>query len=136
MVKRRPFSSLPGLLEMAERELDRLAPEDWLECFAHHPRIGDLEGLQRKYGTSGLAAGEQAAAQGAPQAILAALAQANRAYEQRFGYIFIVCATGKSAAEMLALLRGRIDNDPGRELAIAAGEQRKITRLRLEKLFR
>ena len=71
----------------------------------------------------------------ADTATLEALAEGNRAYEERFGYIFIVCASGKSAAQMLALLRERIDNDPAQEIFIAAGEQAKITALRLEKLL-
>ena len=85
--------------------------------------------------TATWAAGEQQGAAGASDDTLAALAECNRAYERRFGYIFIVCATGKTAAEMLDLLRARIGNDPAAELLLAAEEQKKITRLRLAKLL-
>lgn len=115
------------------RELDR---EDWLEAFAHHPRVGDVASLSEKFAaTAAWADEEQRGAAAAPEATLAALAEGNRAYTEKFGYIFIVCATGKSADEMLGLLRARIANDAERELAIAAEEQMKITRIRLEKLL-
>ncbi|MCA9699449.1 MAG: OHCU decarboxylase, partial [Myxococcales bacterium] len=84
--------------------------------------------------TATLSAGEQSGALGADEAVLTALRDGNLRYEQRFGHIFIVCATGKSAAQMLALLEARMDNDPADELAIAAAEQLKITHLRLDKL--
>ena len=100
-----------------------LGPADWLEAFAGHPRIGER--------AEGRAAAEQAGVAAAPAALLAALRDANRDYEERFGHIFLVCATGKSAAEMLELLRERLGGEPAEELAIAAEEQRKITRLRL-----
>ncbi len=97
--------------------------EDILEAFAAHPKIGDHIG-----------ADEQAGVRSASDITLEELSQLNRAYESRFGYIYIVCATGKSADEMLALLRQRLDNDPEEELAIAAEEQRLITQLRLRKI--
>jgi len=132
----RPFGDRATLFEAAERAFERLDRADWLEAFAHHPRIGDLASLREKYATTAAWAGEeQRGASGAGEATLAALAEGNRAYEERFGYIFIVCATGKSADEMLALLRARMPNSPEREIGIAAGEQMKITRLRLEKLL-
>jgi 2-oxo-4-hydroxy-4-carboxy-5-ureidoimidazoline decarboxylase len=109
--------------------------EDWLEAFAGHPRIGDLESLRSRFGsTAHLAAGEQAGARAASDKVLRALAQGNEEYESRFGHIFIVCATGKSADEMLAILQQRLGNAPAVELEIAAGEQRKITRLRLARM--
>ncbi len=132
----RPFRSEGDLLDRADRAFADLGRADWLEAFAHHPKIGDLEGLRKRFAsTRAWAAGEQAGASGAPEAVLAALAEGNRAYEVRFGFIFIVCATGKSAEEMLSLLGRRIDNDPEAELGLAAGEQKKITRIRLEKLL-
>jgi 5-hydroxyisourate hydrolase / 2-oxo-4-hydroxy-4-carboxy-5-ureidoimidazoline decarboxylase len=101
---------------------------DWLEAFAAHPKIGGDA-------AKGWSAAEQAGAASASRDVLARLAEANREYEARFGYIFIVCATGRSAEEMLQRLEGRLDNDPLIELRVAADEQRKITRLRLAKLL-
>lgn len=136
MVAGRPYRSVEGLSRAAERELEALGREDWLEAFTHHPRIGDVAALREKFASTAAWAGaEQSGAATATEATLEALAQANRDYEQRFGYIFIVCATGKTADEMLALLKARLPNRPKYELAIAAGEQRKITRLRIAKLL-
>lgn len=135
MAALRPFadrSALDGAAENVWRSLDR---EDWLEAFRAHPRIGDMESIRQKFAsTAAWSAAEQAGAAGAAEATLRALADGSRRYEDRFGYLFIVCATGKSAAEMLAILEERLSNDPGDELRIAAAEQEKITRLRLEKL--
>ncbi|MCA9540980.1 MAG: allantoicase [Myxococcales bacterium] len=133
----RPFASRTHLFGDAERVWWHLGDADWLEAFGHHPRIGaDVEALRAKFAaTADWSAGEQAGVASADEAVLQALADGNRAYEARFGYIFIVCATGKSAAEMLALLRARLDADPPAELRVAAGEQARITRLRLEKLI-
>ena len=128
------------LLELSEWAFDGLEREDWLEAFAGHPKIGDLDALRRKLGVAAeradaeLAGSEQIGTARAADDVLRALHRGNRRYEQRFGYIFIVCATGKSADEMLGLLEARLENDSERELEIAAGEQRKITHLRLEKL--
>jgi OHCU decarboxylase len=110
-----------------------LTPQDWLEAFTAHPRIGERRptGDPRRW-----SAGEQAGAAGADAVVLDALAEGNRAYEQRFGRVFLICATGRSAAEMLADLRQRLGHDPETELRVAAEEQRKITRLRLDKLVR
>jgi 2-oxo-4-hydroxy-4-carboxy-5-ureidoimidazoline decarboxylase len=134
MVARRPFADAQALLHAAaaaEASLDRA---DWLEAFAAHPRIGDLEGLKKKFAsTAAWASGEQAGVAGAAEPVLRELAEGNRLYESRFGHIFIVCATGKSAEEMLDLLRQRLANDPEQELRIGAAEQAKITRLRLER---
>ncbi|HEY4185276.1 MAG TPA: 2-oxo-4-hydroxy-4-carboxy-5-ureidoimidazoline decarboxylase [Polyangia bacterium] len=131
MLARRPFASQAALYAAAEAVWQALGPEDYLEAFAHHPQIGGRAG-----DTSGWAAAEQARVGEAASDVVTSLAAANRAYLARFGYIFIVCATGKTADEMLALLRDRLGNDPGAELPIAAAEQAKITRLRLEKLTR
>jgi len=132
----RPFASSDDLYEAAGRIWTGLEKADYLEAFEGHPKIGDPGSLRARYAaTKLLAAGEQAGALAADEAELAALAAGNRAYEARFGFIFIVCASGKSAAEMLALLECRLTNAPAKELAIAAAEQAKITRLRLEKLL-
>jgi allantoicase len=131
-----PFESPEQVYRLAERVADTLSAEDWLEAFAHHPQIGDLESLSRNFAqTADWASQEQAGSVGAADSVLQALADGNRAYLEKFGFIFIVCATGKSAAEMLTLLEERLSNDPEKELGLAAGEQRKITRLRLEKLL-
>lgn len=136
MAGRRPYATPEVLFEAAEAEADALQREDWLEAFAAHPRIGDVGALRRKFSdTRAWTESEQAGTARASETILQALAEGNRTYEARYGYIFIVCATGKSAEEMLLLLQSRLNNDPATELQIAAGEQRQITRLRLEKLL-
>jgi 2-oxo-4-hydroxy-4-carboxy-5-ureidoimidazoline decarboxylase len=136
MIAGRPYRDAAALLAAAEACWQALGREDWLEAFDHHPRIGDREALRARFATTrDWAASEQSAAMAASEAILDALAEANREYEARFGYIFIVCATGKPADEMLALLQARLGNDTESELRIAAAEQAKITRLRLEKLL-
>jgi 2-oxo-4-hydroxy-4-carboxy-5-ureidoimidazoline decarboxylase len=134
MMAARPFGSREELFAAAEAAFGDLAPEGWLEAFAHHPKIGDQEALRARFAeTRQWAEGEQAGAAAASEEVLAALARENRAYEARFGYIFIVCASGKTAAEMLALLRERLPHRADTELRVAAAEQAKITRLRLEK---
>ena len=132
----RPYSSRAHLFGEAERQWWRLGDGDWKEAFTHHPRIGaDLATLRAKYATTAdWSSGEQAGLATASDAVLQDLVAGNVAYEAHFGYIFLVCATGRSVGEMLALLRERMDNAPAAELRVAAGEQVKITRLRLEKL--
>ena len=125
MLIRRPFGSRDALLAVAREEWFSLGESDWREAFSHHPKIGQKSADR-------LAAEEQSGVSGAPADVLAALAEGNREYERKFGYIFIVCATGKTAAEMLALLQQRLPNDPATELRIAAEEQAKITALRLQ----
>jgi OHCU decarboxylase len=139
MLALRPFRDAYDLFAAADRIWRELGRDDWLEAFGAHPRIGERAGKPTSEPSTGelareWSAGEQAGALAAPHAVRAALEEANRAYEERFGHIFIVCATGKSADEMLELLRARLPNDSSAELSIAAEEQRKITRLRLEKL--
>ena len=136
MIARRPFNSPDDVYSAADEVADSLEREDWLEAFAHHPRIGEQKGAkaQGERGSS-WSAKEQSGIADAHEALLVELAAANREYERRFGYIYIVCATGKTAEEMLKLARERLGNDPAKEIRIAAGEQRKITRLRLEKLL-
>lgn len=136
MLQAAPYESPEQAFRLAEQIADGLSAEDWLEAFAHHPQIGDLESLRQKFAsTADWATQEQAGSLDADEQTLQALAEGNRAYREKFGFIFIVSATGKSAAEMLALLQQRLEHDPEKELGIAAGEQRKITRLRLEKLL-
>ena len=132
-----PFTSRAQLFGEAENQWWRLAEGDWRQAFTHHPKIGaDVASLRAKFAsTAGWSEGEQRGVSEASEAVLEALAAGNTAYEARYGYIFIVCASGKSAEQMLALLRRRADNDPAQEIFIAAGEQAKITALRLEKLL-
>jgi 2-oxo-4-hydroxy-4-carboxy-5-ureidoimidazoline decarboxylase len=135
MVTRRPFANETELLATAEQVWQSLTPDDWLEALAAHPRIGDLDSLRSKFApTAALVAKEQAGVAAASEATLTALAEGNRAYEAKFGHLFIVCATGKTADEMLGLLRQRLSHGPEEELRIAAAEQQKITRLRLQGL--
>jgi 2-oxo-4-hydroxy-4-carboxy-5-ureidoimidazoline decarboxylase len=120
------------LFDAAERVWRELSVEDHLEAFAHHPRIGVSPGeLERRFGATAFSGKEQAGVAAATEEVLEALRAGNVAYEQRFGFVFLVCATGKSASEMLALLNERLSHDRITELQIAAGEHAKITRLRL-----
>jgi OHCU decarboxylase len=131
----RPFRNQEQLFDTADRVWQQLGPADWLEAFRHHPQIGEKVAEKTSAETERWAAEEQSATRDADPQTLASLAHANRDYQARFGYIFIVCATGKSPEQMLALLSQRLQNDPGTEIAVAAEEQRRITRLRLEKLL-
>ena len=136
MLGRRPFAGKAAALAAADAAWAETGEKDWLEAFAHHPRIGGKDALRAKFAaTKAWAQGEQAAVAAADEATLDALEKGNANYEARFGFIFIVCATGKSAAEMLTLLDARLPNERAPELKIAAGEQHKITKIRLEKLL-
>lgn len=136
MVAARPFPDRAALETMADRAFARLGLADWLEAFSKHPKIGDVAEMRSRFANTAAWAGtEQGGVASADEATLKALADDNRTYEQRFGYIFIVCATGKGAEEMLAMLRARLGNDPEREFELAAAEQRKITWLRIGKLL-
>ncbi len=135
MLARRPFGSRERLLEAAHDVWFALDAADWREAFSRHPAIGGGEALRQRFpATAHLSAREQAGVAGADEDVLDALAEGNTAYARRFGYIFIVCATGKSAGEMLTLLRERLDNDPADEIGVAAGEQAQITARRLNGL--
>ena len=127
MVSRRPFGSKEDLFAAADVAWSECGPADFHEAFAHHPRIGAH--------VTGKEAAEQAGAQSASSSTKAELADVNRAYEEKFGHIYIVCATGKSAEEMLSIARARLHNAPDVELKTAADEQRKIMQLRLRKLL-
>ena len=136
LAKRRPFNDISHLMKEAESVWKKLNSRDWLEAFSGHPQIGDLSTLEKKYGnTTAWASGEQSGVGIATKETLIELAEYNKRYLKKFGFIFIVFATGKSAGEMLTLLKGRINNDKEVELQIAANEQFKITKIRLEKLL-
>lgn len=132
----RPFHNRDDLFAKADAIWSKCERADFLEAFSHHPKIGDVENLRRRFAeTAHWSEGEQSGMNQASDAVIARLAEANAEYEKKFGYIFIVCATGKSASEMLAILESRLGNGPEEEIRIAAGEQAKITRIRLEKLL-
>jgi OHCU decarboxylase len=137
LAARRPFENPDELTEAADRIWWSLESKDWLEAFSHHPKIGEKKAAH--HGPTKAQAWseeEQAGTRDASRETMSELMQANLAYEAKFGYIFIVCATGKSTQEMLALLKDRLPNDPDTELRIAAEEQSKITQLRLKKLLK
>jgi OHCU decarboxylase len=132
----RPFASLDDLIDKADRIWWALGPADWLEAFHSHPKIGEKKAAAetaveaRKWSED-----EQSGIRDSAQQTMEALADLNRAYEEKFGFIFIVCASGKSSDEMLAILRQRLGNQREEELRTAAAEQAKITGLRLRKLI-
>ncbi len=131
MIKQFPFSGEADLVNAAtDVWYNQCNSLDWLESFTHHPRIGDIKSFTKKF-----AGKEQAAVGAASKKTITALADANAAYKAKFGFIFIVCATGRSAAEMLRLLEDRLSNTIGEELHIAMGEQMKISILRFQKLI-
>ncbi len=131
-----PFDSVSSVYKHADEVWRALSQEDWKEAFVHHPKIGDIENVRTKFASpSAWAVGEQQGVENASDETLRRLADGNLKYEKKFGYIFIVCATGKSADEMLSVLNNRLSNSVDDEIYIAADEQRKITRIRLEKLF-
>jgi OHCU decarboxylase len=128
VVTRRPFTSLEQLQQIADEEWRKLQYYDWIEAFSHHPRIGDRK-------ASGTAAKEQSGTANAPAPMLRELERLNRLYEEKFGFVFLIFASGKSAEEMLDALETRILNGREIELRNAAAEQAKITRLRIQRLF-
>lgn len=136
MLARRPFADDAAVLTEADAVWTTVSRDDVLEALTHHPEIGaNLDALREKFAsTANWSAGEQGAVAAADEATLVALRDGNVAYRKRFGHIFVVCATGKSAKEMLDLLEARMGNDPADEIWVAAREQGKITRIRLEKL--
>jgi OHCU decarboxylase len=135
MVARRPFGSSGAMRTAADEIWRALEPRDWREAFSRHPRIGERAGAipQGERGST-WSAREQAGMDAAAGDVRQELARANREYEERFGYVYIVFASGKTADEMLALCRARLGNDPETELPVAAEEQRKIMQLRLSRL--
>ena len=134
LASRRPFENEDFLLAASDEIWRGLRPSDWREAFSQHPRIGERKAPPAASGQSAAwSAEEQQGVGSAPESIRETLAEANREYERRFGRTFIVCASGKLAAEMLDILRHRLHNDEATELGEAAEEQRKITHLRLKK---
>jgi OHCU decarboxylase len=127
---RRPYADVDALMTAADSVWSELKPSDWLEAFAAHPRLGESGGHAPDTSQK-----EQSRIMDAGNQTLAALAAENRRYETRFGHVFLISAAGRTAPDVLAILRQRIDNDPATELHVAAEEQRKITRLRLEGLL-
>ncbi len=133
MIVRRPFTSRDEILSAADEIWWSLDEKDWIEAFEAHPRIGEQSAERQSRRATGWSTGEQAAVLPASPVVLNELADVNRAYEDRFDYTYVVFATGKSAEELLGIAKERLNNDPGTELRTAAEEQRKITRLRLER---
>jgi OHCU decarboxylase len=131
-----PFANSNQLVTIADRIWWSLEPDDWLEAFASHPKIGENKAVRATAAEAqSWAAQEQSGAQSAADETVRALAELNREYEEKFGYIYIVCATGKTSEEMLAILRERLLNDAEKEICVAAREQARITKLRLGKLI-
>ncbi len=136
MVDERPFGSVNELFERADRIWWALEPQDWLEAFRSHPKIGEHKAEQQiSSEAQAWSEQEQAGTRNSARETMEALAELNRKYEEKFGYIFIVCASGKTSDEMLALLRNRLENDPDEEVRNAAAEQAQITQLRIRKLI-
>lgn len=132
----RPYATLETLLAKSHDTWWSLDPSDWLEAFRSHPKIGEKKAADKVSAQSQQWSGqEQSGVANASHDTVASLAALNEEYEQKFGYIFIICATGKTSAEMLSALRERLQHDPASELPIAAAEQGKITELRLKKLL-
>jgi len=136
MAASRPFALVENLFERAESIWFDLSTADWLEAFAAHPKIGSTKRAPvQKLRAADWSAGEQSGMRAADLEVRIQLAEVNRLYEAKFGFIFIVCASGKSAVEMLAACRERLGSERGDELRVAADEQRKITDIRLNKLL-
>jgi 2-oxo-4-hydroxy-4-carboxy-5-ureidoimidazoline decarboxylase len=134
MAGRRPFPEVTTLLATSDETWSNLTATDWMEAFRSHPRIGESRAAQSASAQSATwSTQEQRDVGAAEEAVKIALADANNDYERRFQHIFIVCATGKSASEILGILRRRLQNDPDKELREAAEQQRQITRIRLTK---
>jgi 2-oxo-4-hydroxy-4-carboxy-5-ureidoimidazoline decarboxylase len=136
MAEARPFADRGDLLARADALWWAVGEAEWLAAFRGHPRIGERETAAPQTGrAAGWSAAEQAGVGGAAEAVRRALAEGNRAYEARFGFVFLICATGRSAEEMLQSLRVRLANDPPTELRTAAAGQARITAIRLRKLI-
>ncbi len=136
MMNARPISSITQLQNKADEIWSQMNITDGYEAFTHHPKIGDKKNLEEKFAsTKDWAGNEQSGVDDAKKDVLSDLATANEKYFKKYGYIFIVCATGKSAKEMLDIIHQRMNNNPDDEIKIAMGEQHKITKLRLEKLL-
>lgn len=131
-----PMEDLVELLDDAEEQWYECTDADWKEAFGNHPKIGDTHSLQKKFaGTAAWSAGEQSNVAEAPAELLQSLSKGNELYEQKFGFNFIISATGKPAAEILESLQARLQNEPSKEIQLAAEEQVKIMQLRIQKLL-
>ncbi|MDV7104943.1 2-oxo-4-hydroxy-4-carboxy-5-ureidoimidazoline decarboxylase [Vibrio sp. TH_r3] len=129
-------ASKAAIIEMADKAFCQLEEDDWLEAFAGHPMIGDISSLHKKYAQGkNLSENEQSQVSSAPEEVLQSLLELNHAYLDKFGFIFIICASDKSAQEMLISLQGRINNSRTDELLNASVEQRKISHIRMEALL-
>lgn len=135
MTERRPYPMLNDLFQAARSTWFKLSRGDWLEAFAAHPKIGEKKAAKGRGRAAKWSCGEQSGVAKADSSALAELAEANLLYEQKFGFIFIICASGRDASEILAICKARSRNSVETELQIAAEEQAKITELRLEKLL-
>lgn len=136
MVAARPFDSAQSVMAISDEVWSKAQTPDWHEAFSHHPRIGETKAAAAQTSrAAGWSSSEQGAVSGSSAIVQQQLADVNRQYESRFGHIYIVCATGKSAEQMLVIARQRLSNDVETELRVAAGEQGKITRLRLERII-
>lgn len=136
MVSGRPYGNMTELKDAADVFWKQAAEGDFLQAFEGHPKIGDVSSLREKYSsTKALASGEQCSVGHASEQVILELSIGNKEYFKKFGFIFIVCATGKTAAQMLSLLQERLTNNRLTELTNAAEEQRKILQIRLEKLL-
>jgi allantoicase len=132
----RPYPDNSALLDFAEEAFALLGRKDWLTIFRNHPAIGAAKAKAKQTATArGWSAGEQSLAQKGSPETLAGLGAANEAYEATFGHVFLICATGKSSEQILKTMQERLGHDAETEMRIAGEEQRKITRLRLEKLL-
>ncbi len=136
MAYARPYENFADVITHAHETWWSLDRDDWLEAFRSHPKIGEKKAAESVSAQSKHWSGqEQAGVNTASTETTNALATLNRAYEQKFGFIFIICATGKTSDQMLAALRERLEHDVAEELPVAAAEQNKITELRLKKLL-
>src|SRR5208282_1920291 len=133
MVEQRPFASIVDLSEAADRTWSEMQEPDWLEAFACHPRIGERKVAHVSAQSAAWSRQEQSAAASATERVLSELAEGNALYEERFGFTYIVCATGRSADEMLGILQRRLTNDRAEESREAAEQQRQILQIRLGK---
>jgi OHCU decarboxylase len=126
----RPYADVAALQQAADEVWTGLGPDDWLEALEAHPRIGESGGSSADWSRQ-----EQAGVGGVGDDVRERIARGNAEYEARFGHVFLISAAGRSADEILAALTERLGNDPDTELAVAAGEHRRITRLRIERLL-
>ena len=133
MVALRPIGSVLELSAAADHIWSTMEEADWMQAFDCHPRIGERTAPHASQKSAAWSRQEQSRASSAAERVLAELAAGNALYEQRFGFTYIVCATGKSAEEMLAILIRRLASDRAAEMREAADQQRQITQIRLGK---